>query len=62
MKTTIVLEEGNISIVLYPENEMEKFAIKELSGGSASLIASGNSILQNSVEGALMIKKIKDSR
>lgn len=57
MKTTIILNEGNTSIILSPENELEKFAIKELSGGDATLIASGNSILQNNVEGALMIKK-----
>lgn len=57
MKTTIILSDGATSIILTPESEIEKQAVKDLSGGQATLITSGNSIFQNNIEGALMIKK-----
>lgn len=60
MKTTIISENGQTALILIAESELEKFAIKDLSGGHASLITSGNNVLQNNVEGALMIRKPKE--
>lgn len=62
MKYQILMDNNSTALILIPETELEKNVVKEIGGGSNSevrTIASGNSILQQNVEGGLLISNKK---
>lgn len=54
MKVTLVMN-GHISLVIQPENSLEKEVVKKLNGGKVQLVASGVNVLQNNIEGSLLV-------
>lgn len=63
MITTIVIN-GVVKIVLTPETEIEKEAIKKVAAGKGEieLAADSNNILSKSVSGSLIISSEKEKR
>lgn len=55
MKITSIIN-GTIQLVLTPENDLEKEIVKQLNGAAATLVSSNNSILNNSIEGSLLLR------
>lgn len=60
MKVTTVIN-GVTSLVLTPENDLEKEVIKQLNGAKCTIVTDGNSILNNNIAGSLMLRTEKDS-
>lgn len=54
MKVTMI-KNGKISLILTPEDTLETEILKQLGGGKAQIISSKVTVLQNSVEGGLLI-------
>lgn len=54
MKVTTIVN-GKICLILTPENTLETEILKKLNGASATVINTKTTVLQNSVEGGLLI-------
>jgi len=61
MKLTSVIN-GSIQLVIIPENDIEKEILKRVNGCTAVLISDNNSILNQPVSGALLIKEEKEKK
>lgn len=54
MKVTTIIN-GQVSLILTPETPVEQEILKQLNGAGAKLIASNVKVLQNTVDGGLLI-------
>lgn len=52
----ITITNGVTQLILLPENDLEKEIVKKVNGGTASLIADNNSVLNTNVSGGLLIR------
>lgn len=58
MKVTTIIN-GTTSLVLTPENDLEKEILKKLKDGTVSMIADNNAILNHNVSGSLLLRNEK---
>jgi uncharacterized protein YlzI (FlbEa/FlbD family) len=60
MKVTLILN-GKHSMILTPETAVETEFLKQMPGATIQLVASKMNVLQNSIEGSLLISNDPNS-
>ena len=60
MKVTTIIN-GTTSLILTPENPVETEILKQLNGAQAQLMTNNIKVLQNTVDGGLLISNLERS-